>query len=303
MYLLTKLPGLIDFPYLFRYRAGIDRGRSGALPGRWQASASEHQPIMDKPTRKALKEAIQGKGIAPVLRIPKNSLTAKQRKFAEAIVLDEMNASDAYRAAYDTKGKPATVNPEASRLANSRKVAATIEALERAKELSAWHSAESLRSLVISTLTEVATSETAKDATRVAAVKVLGTVVGVDAFRETKRIEHVQDSGEIKDQIMQQLKTMMLGTGEAETVEVDSLLAEIAGDDSGSADTHPTGGGANQEWDSDSHVHTIPLEQSEEKLEPSPQKTDPAGNVATPSEHPPSPPETHTPGGDIFGEK
>jgi phage terminase small subunit len=296
------LPGLIDFLYLFRYRAGIDRGRSGALPGRWQASASEHQPIMDKPTRKQLREAIQGKGIAPVLRIPKNSLTPKQRKFAEAIVLDEMTASDAYRAAYDTKGKPATVNPEASRLANSRKVAATIDALERAKELSAWHSAEALRSLVISTLTEVATSETAKDATRVAAVKVLGTVVGVDAFRETKRIEHVQDSGEIKDQIMQQLKTLMLNTGDVETVDADSLLAEIAGDDSGAADTHPTGTPQDQEWDSDSHVHTIPLEQSEEKLKASQENSDPESNSST-QEHPPSPPETPEGGGDIFGEK
>ena len=293
---------LIDFPYLFRYRAVIDRGRSGALPGRWQASASEHQSIMRKPTRSELKQAIDSNGLISAMRIGKTGLTKKQQKFAEGIALEGLTASDAYRKAYDTKGLPATVNPHASRLANSDKIKATIEALERAKELSAWHSAESLRSLVISTLTEVATSETAKDATRVAAVKVLGTVVGVDAFRETKRIEHVQDSGEIKQQIMDQLKTMMLGTGEAETVEVDSLLAEIAGDDSAGADTHRTGMPPNAEWDSGSHVHTIPLKQSEEKLKASQENFDPESNTPT-QEHPPSPPETHTPGGDIFGEK
>lgn len=255
------------------------------LPDRWQASASEHQFIMDKPTRKALKEAIQGKGIAPVLRIPKNSLTPKQRKFAENLVLEEMNKTEAYREAYNHKGTANTASVEAWKLTKNPKVANTIEALERAKELAAWHTAESLRSLVISTLTEVATSETAKDATRVAAVKVLGTVVGVDAFRETKRIEHVQDSGEIKQQIMDQLKTMMLSTGDAETVEVDSLLAEIAGDDSGGADTHPTGTPQDQEWDSGSHVHTIPLERSEEKINPQ-------SSESPTQEHPPSSSET-----------
>ena len=77
---------------------------------------------MKTPSRKVLKEAIAQKGIAPILRIPKNSLTAKQRKFAEHIVLDEMTASDAYRQAYNTKGKPVTVNPNASRLMSTNKV-------------------------------------------------------------------------------------------------------------------------------------------------------------------------------------
>lgn len=255
---------------------------------------------MDKPSRKALREAIQSKGIAPVLRIPKNSLTAKQRRFAEAIVLDEMTASDAYRAAYDTKGKPSTVNPEASRMMTSPKIAATIEALERAKELAAYHSSETLRSLVISTLTEVATNETAKDATRVAAVKVLGTVVGVDAFRETKRIEHVQDSGEIKAQILDQLKTLMLGTVDAETVEVDSLLAELdpieSANENGQDDSPTLPGDATFATGTPvDPLHTIPLKRSQEISDP--------GNLDfNPSEHPPSPPETHTPGGDIFGE-
>ena len=203
-------------------------GQAGQVSRPIDTERSEDQPIMKTPSRKQLKEAIQTKGIAPVLRIPKNSLTAKQRKFAEGIVLEGLTASDAYRSAYNTKGNPATVNPHASRLANSDKVKATIEALERAKELAAYHSSETLRSLVISTLAEVATSETAKDATRVAAVKVLGTVVGVDAFRETKRVEHVQNSDAIREQILGQLKTMMLASDDAQDVDADSLLAELA---------------------------------------------------------------------------
>lgn len=240
---------------------------------------SEDQHIMDKPTRKALKEAISQKGIAPVLRIPKNSLTPKQRKFAEAIVLDEMTASDAYRAAYDTQAKANTVNVNASKLTKNAKVATMIEALERAKELAAWHSAESLRSLVISTLTEVATDPSAKASTRVSAVKVLGTVVGVDAFRETKRIEHIKDSGELREQIMQQLKTMMLGTDDAQDVDADSLLAEIAGDADPTLSPPPQ----TEKGTPPSHIHTIPHEQSQGETTPLSEESSPTG-------------------GDIFGE-
>jgi hypothetical protein len=139
---------------------------------------------------------------------------------------------------------------------------------------------------VISTLAEIATNPEEKAATRVQAVRSIGQLVGVDAFRETKRIEHIQDSGEIKAQIMEQLKTLMLGSQDAVDVDADSLLAELSGDDAAGAEPHPSGDTPNQEWDSDSHVHTIPLE-------PSPSFT----------EDPPSSLETQPTGGDIFGEK
>lgn len=256
------------------------------VPGRWQASASEYQSNMRKPTRSELKAQIQDKGIVSAMRIGKTGLTKKQQRFAEGVVLDGLTASDAYRQAYDTQAKPNTVNVNAHKLTRNAKVANTIEALERAKELAAWHSAESLRSLVISTLTEVATSETAKDATRVAAVKVLGTVVGVDAFRETKRVEHIQNSDAIREQILGQLKTMMLASDDAETIDADSLLEELAG-----AEPHPEGTPPNAERDSDAHMHTNPLKQSPEN-----------SDLSQSSEDPPSSLETQTPGGDIFGE-
>lgn len=259
---------------------------------------------MKTPSRKALRETLQGKGLEASLRIGKTGLTNKQKRFAEALVLEGMNASDAYRSAYNTKGNPATVNPAASRLLDNAKVAATVAALERAKELSAWQSAESLRSLVISTLTEIATDEHTKAATRVSAVKVLGTVVGVDAFRETKRIEHVKDSGEIRSQILDQLKTMMLGTNDAVDVDADSLLAELSGDDSiesaneNSQDDSPTLPGECQ-FDNGtppSTLHSNPHEASQHFFEGSP----------IPLSTPPSTPlseESQPPGGDIFGEK
>ena len=209
--------------------------------------------------------------------IGKTGLTAKQRKFAEKIVLDGLNASDAYRASYNTKGNPVTVNPHASRLRANDKVQATIEALERAKEAAALHSIESLKALVISTLTDIATNSD-KDAVRVQAVKTLGTVVGVDMFRETKRIETVKDSDEIREQILGQLKTMMLGADDAVEVDANDLLSELTAADPTHAPPPETSDGTPAD-----SIHTIPLEPSQSFLE-----------------DPPSSLESSTPQGDIF---
>ena len=249
---------------------------------------------MIKPTsRKQLRESIdtiKSKGLGASLGVGKiPGLTAKQRKFAEGIVLEGLNASDAYRSAYDTSAKANTINVNAHKLTRSTKVANTIDALERAKEASALHSAESLKALVVSTLVDVATNSD-RDAVRVAAVKTLGTVVGVDMFRETKRIETVKDSDEIKNQIMAQLKTMMLGNDDAQTVDATDLLAELAGSDN-SESSDPTVSPPPEYSDGTpaDHVHTIPLEQSQDLLEPT-QSTEPT----------PMPLESAPTGGDIF---
>ena len=57
-------------------------------------------------------------------------LTAKQEKFAQAIALENMNKSDAYRSAYDTsKMSDKTINEKASILASQDKVTARISEL------------------------------------------------------------------------------------------------------------------------------------------------------------------------------
>jgi len=208
-------------------------------------------------TRKQAKETIESKGIEASLRIGKSGLTAKQRKFAEKIVIEGMNASDAYRAAYDTNAKANTINVNAHKLMHSTKVSNTIDALEQAKQASALHSAESLRALCVSTLVDVATNSD-RDAVRVAAVRVLGSVVGVDAYRETKRIETVKDSDEIKNQIMQQLKTMMLSTDDAVTVDATDLLAELVGDDSAKTRANASESGDDCDSDNADPTHPVP---------------------------------------------
>jgi hypothetical protein len=237
-------------------------------------------------TRKQAKEAIQSKGLEGALHLGKTGLTAKQRRFAEGIVLEGLTGADSYRQAYNTQGKTQIVGVEAHKLKTNPKVANVMQALEQAKQASASHSAESLRALCVSTLVDVATNSD-RDAVRVAAVRVLGSVVGVDAYRETKRIETVKDSDEIKSQIMQQLKGMMLGSDDAVTVDATDLIAELAGD-ANQPDSDPT---THPPCQSDNgtpthHEHSIPLEQS--------------GDF---SEDPPLPLDSSTPQGDIFLEK
>jgi hypothetical protein len=228
-------------------------------------------------TRKQAREAIQSKGIEASLRIGKTGLTAKQRKFAEGIVLEGLTGADSYRQAYDTQGKPQIAGVEAHKLKVNPKVANMMEALEQAKQASASHSAESLRALCVSTLVDVATNSD-RDAVRVAAVRVLGSVVGVDAYRETKRIETVKDSSEIREQILGQLKTMMLGTDSAVDVDANDLLSELTSSDPTHSPPPETDCGTPA-----LDVHTIPLE-------PSTQFT----------EDPPSSEQMPTPQGDIF---
>jgi hypothetical protein len=237
-------------------------------------------------TRKQAKEAIQSKGLEASLRIGKTGLTAKQRKFAEGIVLEGLTGADSYRQAYNTQAKPKRVGNAASTLKQHEGIKRELELLEVHKQAVASHSAESLRALVISTLTDVAANSD-RDAVRVAAVKVLGTVVGVDAFRETKRVEHIQGSDQIREQILGQLKTMMLGSNDAVEVDASDLLAELTN----SQDAEPTHAPPPETSDGTPalDIHTIPHE--------------PPKGFSDPTEDPPSSQQMPTPQGDIFLEK
>jgi hypothetical protein len=255
-----------------------------------------------KSTREALKEKIGAEGIHSVLRIGKSELTAKQRKFAEGIALGETGAG-AYRKAYNTTAKPKSVGTDASKLKANPRILQEIEAYALANEAAKYRSSESLRNLVIQSLVQVVLSPTAKESTKVGAAKVLGTVVGVDAFVERKQITHVQDSKAIRDKILGELKTITLNLDDALDVDATALLAELAGDDDDRptdaeiqpeiGETHPTPTPQSQGEDSPPHTHTI-------THEPTKSLSDSQDIQTTPTEHPPSSFRTDTPGGDIF---
>jgi hypothetical protein len=211
------------------------------------------------------------------MQLGKTGLTAKQRKFAEGIVLEGLTGADSYRQAYNAKGKPKTVGNHASALKQHDGIRLELERLELHKQRAASYSIDSIKSLIVSTLTDIAINSD-RDAVRVSAVKTLGVISGVDMFRETKRIETVKDSDDIKAQIMQQLKGMMLGVDDAQEVDANDLLSELTGSEPTHAPPPETENGTPAD-----HVHTIPLEQSPDLLE-----------------DPPSSQQTPTPQGDIF---
>ena len=241
---------------------------------------------MKPPTRKQIKDQIQGKDISGILHMPKGSLTAKQKRFAKAIAIEGMTGADAYRTAYNTKAKPHVVGTDASKLRANPRVALEIEALELAQQVSALHSAEALRSLVISSLTSALIDPDVKAATKIQAAKVLGTVTEVAAFTERKQITTINDSAQIRDRILQELKTIALRSDNVQDVDAHALLDELTGGGVDEGDQgDPTGGVHPQTaaWDSGSDIHSTPHE-------PSLPETTPISS------------ETPTPRGDIFEE-
>lgn len=220
---------------------------------------------MKPPTRKQLKEAIQKKDIGAVLHIPKGTLTTKQKKFAQAIAIEGMTGADAYRSAYKAAGKPKTIGDAASRLKADSRIQAEIAALEHAQAVSALHSAEALRSLVISSLTSALIDPDVKPATKIQAAKVLGTVTEVAAFTERKQITTINDSAQIRDRILQELKTIALRSDNVQDVDAHALLDELTGGGVDEGDQgDPTGGVHPQTaaWDSGSDIHSTPHEPS-----------------------------------------
>lgn len=222
---------------------------------------------MTKPlSRKQAREAIREMPIENVLLVQKSELTKKQKEFAKAVALGETGAA-AYRQAYDTNSKPKHQSLEASKLKANPAIAREIEAIKLANEAAAYRSAESLRALVIHSLTQVLIDPETKHAQRIQAAKVLGTVTEIAAFTERKQITHIKDSGEIRDQIMSQLKTYMLSSDDVVDVDANSLLDELIKENEGGAasnseagDPHPTPTPLNINEPPPDHEHTIPHE-------------------------------------------
>jgi hypothetical protein len=226
--------------------------------------------------RKEIKQALKEMPIETILMVGKSELTPKQREFARQVALGNSGA-ESYRKAYDSKGKPKTQGDQASKLKADSRIAAEIEAYELALEAQKYRSSESLRALVIQSLVSVLIDPAAKQSTKVTAAKVLGTVTEVAAFTERKEITTISGSDAIKSQIMDQLKTLMIGSGSQDVTDVDAvdLLAELTTDrvpvdDAAPAD--PTAGAPPAAGEPESHAleHTIPHEQSPQNIEPTP---------------------------------
>jgi hypothetical protein len=135
-----------------------------------------------------------------------------------------------------------------------------------------------LRELVIQSLVQVLIDPEAKQATKVQASKVLGTVTEVSAFTERKEIRTISSSADTKAQIMAQLREMLNGRAEDATIiEADTLLRELSGE------THPLPTPPIDVAESLDPIHTIPPEptQLESVLEDPPPPEKVSGSIPT----------------------
>ena len=179
-------------------------------------------------SRAQARKAIKEMPIEQVLLVGKSDLTAKQKLFAKSVALGETGA-ESYRIAYSDKGLKKTQGDGASRLKADPRIAAEIEAYVLANEAAKYRTSEALRNLVIQSLTQVLINPDTKDAQRVQAAKVLGTVTEVAAFTERREVINSTGSAAIKEKILAELKTLMLGgNGDVTDIDADDLLSELA---------------------------------------------------------------------------
>jgi phage terminase small subunit len=153
-------------------------------------------------------------------------LTHKQKQFCANIV-EGMTQTEAMNKAYKYKGKRKTMSDDASRLAKDPRIAAEIEALERAKQFAANHTAAQIRQVVISQLFQEAINEEAKPSERIQALAKLGQVSEISAFTiRTEQTIH-KPSDDIKAKILEQLKQAMKDNARTVDSDADELLAKI----------------------------------------------------------------------------
>ena len=190
-------------------------------------------------------------------------LTHKQKTFAREVAKGSTKA-DAYRNSYKANAAPSTLAGKPYELMRDGRIKAEIEAYKLALQAQEYQSPAALRALVIQSLVQVVIDPDAKQATKVAAAKVLGTVTEVAAFTERKEVTTIKHSVDARAQVLEQLRSIMRAQSiDAVDVDADSLLAELA-----PADTHPPATPPNASEESLNYLHTIPHEVSQEESIP-----------------------------------
>tara|TARA_R100000315_G_scaffold55617_1_gene29747 strand:- start:133 stop:564 length:432 start_codon:yes stop_codon:yes gene_type:complete len=136
------------------------------------------------------------------MTIPKG-LTPKQSAFA-GFVASGLSYSDAYKKAYETKGKDATVNVLASRLAKKDHVRQAIDDLKADKK-EAKRTHEKLNAKwILERLKSEAMDDSNPPSTRVRALELLGKSEGVFDESSTVVVEH-RNPDEIEKELRDRL--------------------------------------------------------------------------------------------------
>jgi phage terminase small subunit len=196
-------------------------------------------------------ESIFNKGLS-------QELTPKQKRFAKEVAKGEVSKAEAYRRTYNTNQKPKAVGSDACKLASKPSVAQEIERVKLALASMEYRSPSHLKALVVDSLTKVLLDEDAKHSDKINASKVIGTISGVDMFKDIKEVNHTINSKVAKDQVLNEIKRLIKGSDSSIVdVEARSLLDEL----SGSA-AHLGAAPSSEQSEPLPDVHTIPLKPS-----------------------------------------
>jgi hypothetical protein len=186
-----------------------------------------------KLTRQKIKEALETVPIETVLLGSSSAhgvkLTSKQKEFARQVALGESKAS-AYRKSRPTKAKPATASRRGQELASHSAIQAQIDAYKLAFEAQKYTSPAHLRALAIQQLTEHSLNPDFPPAQRVKCLELIGKMTEVALFTERREVVQVTDSAQLKDRLMDTLRTITQAQAtDVDDIAADSLLAELAG--------------------------------------------------------------------------
>lgn len=224
-------------------------------------------------TRKQIREAIANTPIEEILHVPSRSLTTKQKTYCKKVA-EGLTYNQAYREAYNSKGKPKSIGKEVNVMNKSPRIAHEIEAQKRAIEFESAYSARQLKSIVISQLTKEALNPASKASERISALKALGNVAELGVFVERKEVRTIRDSTTAKADLLQKLQQAI--KDQKRTVDSDamSLLNEISSNSFDAtqqekdlaaealAANPPLGDPPNERSDERPILHSIPLKQS-----------------------------------------
>lgn len=182
-------------------------------------------------TRKQAKELLKQVPIDRILTGESNRLTKKQKDFAYELAVGETKA-DAYRKVY--KGGKANVNKKRDgnaghALSKHKGIAREVEAIKAGLAFQEAYSLGQIKALVVQRLTQEALNEDNQGATRVNALKTLGSVAGVDAFVHRTETRVIKDSGQLKEELLAKLKEAMADSARTIDADAEALLAEIEG--------------------------------------------------------------------------
>jgi len=112
-----------------------------------------------------------------------HGLTTKQEAFAQGVGTRGETLAQAYRSAYDAANMaPASIHAEACRLMANPVIASRVNALVRAKQVSAQHDAARIRAHVIDRLHQESIDPDSSPAARVRALELLGKMGSVALF-------------------------------------------------------------------------------------------------------------------------